>query len=239
MTPLRFGCWREATDRSSGRNQPVVVSCPPRRVDACTIVQHGLDAVGHAELGEDVVDVGLHGLLREEELRRDLGVAASRGHQAQHLALSRREVGGGRTAVAAAQIERLPQRPELSRRAVLSGPLEELLRRPSTGRAARTRRRSASAGGASPELMSSHEERDGLCAVGERVDEGGSPARPAHRRRAPSSPAAATARTPGRGSRCGPARAGREGSGAALQRRRRHRRDASPGRPGRRCTGSR
>src|SRR4051794_15070195 len=48
----------------------------------------GLRPVAHAELREYPADVGLHGLLRDEQLARDLLVAASPGDLHEHLPLA-------------------------------------------------------------------------------------------------------------------------------------------------------
>src|SRR5215467_13603172 len=47
-----------------------------------------LDAVGDADLAEDVAEVGLDGLLAEEELGRDLGVRLAVDDEARQLELA-------------------------------------------------------------------------------------------------------------------------------------------------------
>src|SRR6185437_8579862 len=56
---------------------------------------HRLDAVAQAELRQDALDVRLHGRLLDDERRRDLAVREAARDQAEHLALTRREVGHG------------------------------------------------------------------------------------------------------------------------------------------------
>src|SRR4029453_13733696 len=53
-------------------------------------VRHGggLAAGAHGELGEDGGDVMVHGLFRDEQPARDVGVAAAFGQQRQHLQLA-------------------------------------------------------------------------------------------------------------------------------------------------------
>src|SRR6188472_1107623 len=51
-----------------------------------------LSRSGQSELGEDAGDVLLHGPLRHDELLRDARVGAAFRHEAEHLALPRREL---------------------------------------------------------------------------------------------------------------------------------------------------
>src|SRR3954447_21337190 len=78
-----------------------------------------LDARGHAHLAEDVPQVGLDGLLAEEQLVRDLrvGLAVDHEHGELELAFGQRlERRPGRTAPRRALLNAMPELPQLSLR---------------------------------------------------------------------------------------------------------------------------
>ncbi len=58
-------------------------------------LRHSPGPAVHAEFEIDVLQVSLHGAVRDRQLRRDFPVRQTRGYQAQHLLLARAD-GGGR-----------------------------------------------------------------------------------------------------------------------------------------------
>src|SRR3954470_12950751 len=80
---------------------------PPLLHEAGAVGQRdGLDAVAQTELREDVIDVGLHRRLAQEQRLSDLGVRAPVRDLAQHVEL------------AGAEVRQLRWRPAAARRAL-------------------------------------------------------------------------------------------------------------------------
>lgn len=92
-TPTKWGCRRRLDGAGKRRS-----GCGVHRTRAAWYCQpclirrdHRPDAVAEAELGENVADVGLHGVFADDHGRGDLRIGEAPGDQAQRLGLTRGE----------------------------------------------------------------------------------------------------------------------------------------------------
>src|SRR3954454_24875312 len=104
MWSLRVRGLRTLTTLRSAARPHIGTSAGPLsalvlRVRGAQVREHGEDpavlvlALAQPELHEDVADVALHGAVGEPQALRDPGVGQPLGHQRQHLALARGELG--------------------------------------------------------------------------------------------------------------------------------------------------